>query len=79
MYQLREQARYQRRTHRSRVGIVVFAEEVTGAVCLAVTEVQLRRSTRQVNERHIRIFVRYLLHLIHIVHRVVIRRHRLVG
>ena len=79
VYQLREQAGNQRRTHRSRVGIVALAEEVTGAVCLAVTEVQLRRSTRQVNERHIRIFVRHLCHLIHIVHRVVVRGQRLVG
>ena len=79
VYQLREQAGNQRRTHRSRVGAVVLAEEMAGAVCLAVTEVQLRRSTRQVNERHICIFVRHLCHLIHIVHRVVIRRHRLVG
>ena len=79
VYQLREQAGNQRRTHRSGVGVVALAEEMTGAVCLAVTEVQLRRSTRQVNERHIRIFVRHLRHLIHIVHRVVVRGQRLVG
>ena len=59
------------------MGLVALAEEVSGAIVIAITEIELTGGRGHIQEGDVHLF-RYLPHLPNVIHRVVVSWDRLI-